>query len=64
MSQLRSAATKSSFADFTKPSSLPPTPPYGVDSLQNEKQPAVAPLDVEAALRGDARRDAWGPTVP
>ncbi len=56
MSQLRSAATKSTFTDFMKPSSLSPSPPYGIDPLQDERQPAIAPLDVEAALRGEPLR--------
>lgn len=52
MSQLKSAASKASFTDFAKPSSLPHMPSQAFESAQDEKQPAVAPLDVAAALRG------------
>lgn len=52
MSQLRSATSKTPFADFIKPSSLPPTPPFAVQSPQEDEQIAIAPLDVEAALQG------------
>jgi starch synthase len=43
-------ASNSPFADFAKPSSLPRIPPQGMPP--DETSPAVAPLDVEAALHG------------
>jgi starch synthase len=56
MSQMRSAASKPSFGDFARPSSLPPIPPHIPEPSPEEKQPAVAPLDVAGALRGKPLR--------
>ena len=57
MSQMKSAASGSTFADFTRPSSLPRiTPPVAAHPAEEEQQPAVAPLDVEAALHGQPLR--------
>ena len=53
MSHMKSAASGPMFADFTRPSSLPRiTPPVATHATEEEPQPAVAPLDVEAALHG------------
>ncbi|HEU5349735.1 MAG TPA: glycogen/starch synthase, partial [Ktedonobacterales bacterium] len=56
MSPMKSAVSGSSFADFAKPSSLPRTSPHAVTPSPDERQPAVAPLNVEAALRGKPLR--------
>ena len=55
MSQLKSPASGSAFADFTRPSSLPPMSPHSPHAAAHPpdaERPAVAPLDVEAALKG------------
>ena len=56
MSQMRSVASSSSFADFAKPSSLPRIPPYVGALSPDGGHPAVAPLDVEAAQHGKSLR--------
>ena len=52
MSQMKSAASGSAFSDFARPSSLPRNTPQMATHSTEEEQPAVAPLDVEAALHG------------
>jgi starch synthase len=56
MSPMKSAVSKATFAGFAKPSSLPRIPHPVGDPPPSPGRPAVAPLDVDAALRGKPLR--------
>ncbi|MGE5335285.1 MAG: glycogen synthase [Nitrososphaerota archaeon] len=56
MSPMKSAVSGPLFADFAKPSSLPLIPPHPSSPTPEERQTAIAPLHVEAALRGKPLR--------